>query len=106
MKVDEAVSMAARAAMRGLESGVDPDEWASFADCAIDASIEAAKAVRAAREAGERKRPAAPEELRALRQRAFVASLQFATAALMTLAHVEGLDAVEWPEEMEPERLA
>jgi len=106
MKVDEAVSMAARAAMRGLEGGVDPEEWASFADCAIDASIEAAKAVRVAREAAERRTPAGPEEMRRLRERAFVASLQFATAALMTLAHVEGLEAVVWPDDLAPDRLA
>lgn len=102
MKVDQAVSMAARAAMRGCEGGVDTEEWAAFADCAIDASIEAAKAVKSLREAVDQKRPA--EELGVLRERAFVASLQFATAALMTLAHVE-MDGVDWPEDLAPELL-
>ena len=99
MRSDEAIALAARAAMRTCpEDGqtMDFNDWAGFADCAAEASLEAAEAVRAARDAFES--GARPQEARLVLQQAFIASLTFSVAALAAMAHLPGLDEVEWVE--------
>ena len=92
MKVDEAVSLAARAAMRSCDEGMNPDEWAEFADYAVEAAAEAALAVKAAGNA------AGSAQAGELERAAFRATLDFAVAGLLTLAHLECLERVNWPE--------
>ena len=96
MRVDEAVSLAARVAMRICEERVNPDEWAHFADCVVDAAPTAARAVKAAEDAAEG--GSGPAEVSGLERRAFQATLRLAVAGLMTLAHLECLERVKWPE--------
>jgi len=96
MKVDEAVSLATSAAMRGCDEGVNPDAWAEFADYVVDAAPAAARAVKAARDAAED--GAGQAEVRGLERRAFHATLSLAVAGLMTLAHLGFLERVDWPE--------
>jgi hypothetical protein len=79
------------------DEGVNPDEWAELADYVFDAAPTAAravKAVKAARDAAEDGAGAA--EVRELERSVFHATLSLAVAGLMTLAHLEFLERVDW----------